>query len=364
MLSRTQPEASIAAGEQLFTVDVIDQTLLPHQLRVITLRTEQEVISAIKTMIVRGAPLIGVTAAFGMALGLRADASDHSLQASRTRLLASRPTAVNLRFAVEAVEAAVLPLAEQDRASVAWSLACQMLDSEVMLCERMGRHGAALLAHVHQANPSRPVQVLTHCNAGWLATVRHGTALAPLYEAQRQGIPLHVWVDETRPRNQGASLTAWELGQAGIPFTVIADNAGGHLMQHNQVDLCLVGADRVSRQGDVCNKIGTYLKALAASHNHVPFYAVLPLSTVDWTLLDGVSGTPIEERDAREVTHMTGWDEQADEIRTVRVVPLHAQAVNFGFDVTPRELMTGLITENGVCEASVAGLQTMRDLSR
>jgi methylthioribose-1-phosphate isomerase len=339
-----------------------DQTLLPHHVQIKTLCNESEVVDAIKTMVVRGAPLIGITAAFGMALGLHADASDIAMQSTHARLLASRPTAVNLRYALEQVDAAVAYLPPAHRAQAAWELACKMLDDEVVLCRRMGEHGAKLLAQLHHKNPNRPVRVLTHCNAGWLATVQHGTALAPLYEAQRQGIPLEIWVDETRPRNQGASLTAWELSQAGIELTVIADNAGGHLMQHGQVDICFVGADRVSRQGDVCNKIGTYLKALAAHHNQVPFYAVLPLSTVDWQLQDGVSGTPIEERDAGEVTHMTGWDEEANTLRKVRVVPQGVRALNVGFDVTPRNLMTGLITEHGICEASVAGLQSMRAL--
>ena len=363
MLSRSQPEASIAVGQEPFTIDVIDQTLLPHRLQVITLRSESEVVSAIKTMIVRGAPLIGITAAFGLAFALRDDASDAGLQAVYARLLASRPTAVNLRHALDLAYAAVKPLAVSARAHVAWQLACRILDDEVHLCARMGVHGAALLADLHRRNPNRPVRVLTHCNAGWLATVRHGTALAPLYEAQRQGIPIDVYVDETRPRNQGASLTAWELSQAGIALSVIADNAGGHLMQRGLVDICFVGADRVSRQGDVCNKIGTYLKALAAAHCQVPFYAVLPLSTVDWTLQDGVSDTPIEERDAREVTHMSGWDESSDDLRTVRIVPLGTKAINYGFDVTPCNLITGLITENGICEASESGLVRIRGIN-
>jgi methylthioribose-1-phosphate isomerase len=362
MLNPSQPGASIAAGQEPFTVDVIDQTLLPHRLKVITLRSESEVVGAIKTMIVRGAPLIGITAAFGLAFALCDDASDAGLLAAHTRLLASRPTAVNLRYALDLVRAAVMPLTVPARAQAAWQLACKILDDEVHLCARMGVHGAVVLAELHRRNPNRPVRVLTHCNAGWLATVRHGTALAPLYEAQRQGIPIDVFVDETRPRNQGASLTAWELSQAGIPFAVVADNLGGHLMQRGLVDICFVGADRVSRQGDVCNKIGTYLKALAAAHCQVPFYAVLPLSTVDWALQDGVRDTPIEERDAREVTHMSGWDESTNDLRTVRIVPLGAKAINYGFDVTPRSLMTGLITEHGICEASEAGLVRIRDM--
>ena len=336
-------------------VAVIDQTRLPHRFETLTLRTEADAVDAIVTMVVRGAPLIGVTGAYGLALAARNDASDAALEAAAQRLVAARPTAVNLAWAVQGVLRRLKAAPVDERVDLAFAEAGRIAEEDVAACEAIGRHGASLIA---AAAKGRTVNVLTHCNAGWLATVDWGTALAPIYAAYRQGIPVHVWVDETRPRNQGASLTAWELGQEGVPHTVIADNAGGHLMQHGMVDLCIVGSDRTTRTGDVCNKIGTYLKALAAHDNGVAFYAALPSSTVDWTISDGVAEIPIEQRSEREVTHISGATEDG-RIETVRLTPAGSRAANYGFDVTPARLVTGLITERGVCRASEAGLSAM-----
>ena len=339
------------------SVQVLDQTFLPHELRLATLETAEAAAAAIADMIVRGAPLIGATAAYGMALAMRADPSDAKLAAAGALLTASRPTAVNLRWAVERMQAHLSPLPPAARADAAWREAAAIADEDVAACEAIGEHGASLIAAARKPGKDR-IDVLTHCNAGWLATVDWGTALAPIYKAHRAGLPVHVWVDETRPRNQGASLTAWELGKEGVPHTVIADNAGGHLMQHGMVDLCVVGADRVTRAGDVCNKIGTYLKALAARDNGIPFYAALPSSTVDWRIADGVKDIPIEERSAREVTHISGLG-KGGKIETVRLTPEGSAAANPAFDVTPSRLVTGLITEAGVCPASEAGLRSL-----
>ena len=336
-------------------VAVIDQTRLPHRFETLTLRTLDDAVHAISAMVVRGAPLIGVTGAYGLALSARKDSSDGALEDAARTLVASRPTAVNLAWAVEGLLKRLRAVPVADRADFAFAEAARMADEDVAACEAIGEHGARLIA---AAAKDGPVDVLTHCNAGWLATVDWGTALAPIYQAHRQGVPVHVWVDETRPRNQGASLTAWELGQEGVPHTVIADNAGGHLMQHGQVDLCIVGSDRTTRTGDVCNKIGTYLKALAAHDNGVPFYVALPASTVDWTLADGVAEIPIEQRSEREVTHISGLTEDG-RIETVQLTPTGSRAANYGFDVTPARLVAGLITERGVCTASEAGLSAM-----
>jgi methylthioribose-1-phosphate isomerase len=339
------------------SVQVIDQTFLPHELRLATLETAEAAAAAISDMIVRGAPLIGATSAYGVALAMRADPSDEKLAAAGAMLAASRPTAVNLRWAVERMQACLAPLPTAARAGAAWREAAEIADEDVAACEAIGEHGAALIAKAKKPGKDR-VDVLTHCNAGWLATVDWGTALAPIYKAHRAGLPVHVWVDETRPRNQGASLTAWELGKEGVPHTVIADNAGGHLMQHGRVDLCIVGADRVTRAGDVCNKIGTYLKALAARDNGVPFYAALPSSTVDWRIADGVKDIHIEERSAREVTHISGLGE-GGKVQAVRLTPEGSAAANPAFDVTPSRMVTALITEAGVCPASEAGLRSL-----
>ena len=305
-------------------------------------------------MIVRGAPLIGVTAAYGLALAMREDASEAGIERACATLAATRPTAINLRWALDRMAALLRAAPESERGSLARAEAARIADEDVASCRAIGEHGAAILAEI-AARKTGPVNVLTHCNAGWLATVDWGTALAPIYVAHDAGVPVHVYVDETRPRNQGAALTAFELNAHGVPHTVIADNAGGHLMQHGQVDICIVGSDRTTAAGDVCNKIGTYLKALAAGDNRVPFYAALPFSTIDWTLSDGVRDIPIEERDAREVTHLTGRMD-AGEFATVAVVSPGSPVANPAFDVTPARLVTGLITERGVCAATPEGL--------
>jgi methylthioribose-1-phosphate isomerase len=336
-------------------VEIIDQTRLPHEFVIVRLDDLAAAERAIRDMLVRGAPLIGATAAWGMALAAVADPSDAGLARAAEILCAARPTAVNLRWAVERMAKLLGALPPAARAAAARAEAVAVADEDVAMCRSIGEHGAALIAAAANENPGRPVQVLTHCNAGWLATVDWGTALAPVYVAHERGLPLHVWVDETRPRNQGASLTAWELGRAGVPHTVIVDNAGGHLMQHGMVDLCIVGSDRTTAAGDVCNKIGTYLKALAAFDNGVPFYAALPASTIDWTLTDGVAQIPIEQRGAEEVERMTG--KTADgRIETVRILPDGSPAANYAFDVTPARLVTGIITERGVCRAGREGL--------
>ena len=337
-------------------VAIIDQTRLPHDFAVVRLTSLEEAAHAIRAMLVRGAPLIGAAAAYGVALALRADASDRGLERACATLLATRPTAVNLRWALERMRALLAPLPESRRVEVAEAEAAAIADEDVEINRSIGRHGATLIrAAAARKAPGEPVNVLTHCNAGWLATVDWGTALAPVYAAFEQGIPLHVWVDETRPRNQGASLTAWELKHHGVPHTVIADNVGGHLMQHGKVDLCIVGTDRTTATGDVCNKIGTYLKALAAHDNGVPFYVGLPSPTVDWTIADGVREIPIEERDGREVSELTGRTADG-RIETVRVTPDGSPVANYAFDVTPARLVTGLITERGVCAATRDGL--------
>jgi methylthioribose-1-phosphate isomerase len=315
-------------------------------------------VRAIADMQVRGAPLIGVSAAYGAALALRADPSDAGLARDFARLNAARPTAVNLAWALDQMRRAVADLAPGDRADAAYARARDICEEDVATCRRIGEHGAALIAEHAGREPGAPVQVLTHCNAGWLAAVDWGTALAPVYVAHEAGVPIHVWVDETRPRSQGALLTAFELGQHGVPHTVIADNAGGHLMQHGQVDLCIVGSDRTTRTGDVANKIGTYLKALAAKDTGVPFHAALPGSTIDWRLDDGIADIPIEERSPDEVTHVSGTDDQG-RVARVRVVAPGSPVANPAFDVTPARLMTGLITERGTCAANAAAMAAL-----
>ena len=333
-------------------VEVIDQTALPHRFRTLALRSAEEAVRAIKTMVVRGAPLIGATGAYGLALAAQDDPSDQGLNAAAQALAEARPTAVNLRWAVDRALKAVLARPVSERAEAAWAEAEAVADEDVAFCAAIGRHGLQLIRAAWDG--VRPVNVLTHCNAGWLATVDWGTALSPIYAAFEDGVPLHVWVDETRPRGQGAALTAWELGRHGVPHTVIADNAGGHLMQHGQVDLCIVGSDRTTAAGDVCNKIGTYLKALAAFDNGVPFYAALPFSTIDWSIARGAD-IPIEERSAEEVTLVSGLASDGT-VKTVRVTPQGSPAANPAFDVTPARLVTGIITERGVAQASREGL--------
>lgn len=339
-------------------VEIIDQTKLPFALEIVCLETVDEAAKAILDMLVRGAPLIGATAAYGMALAMKNDASDASLERAYKVLYESRPTAVNLRWAIDDLKAILSPLPNDARNKAAWDRAAAICDEDVAMCSAIGEHGKELILEAYEkVGKTRTINVLTHCNAGWLATVDWGTAIAPIYKAHEAGIPVHVWVDETRPRNQGASLTAWELHQHGIPHTVIADNAGGHLMQHGQVDLCIVGTDRTTSTGDVCNKIGTYLKALAAHDNGVPFYVALPSPTVDWTLDQG-SDIPIENRSETELTHVTGKDSKGD-MHTVRIVSEGSKGANPAFDVTPRHLVTKLITERGVCGASKEGLLTL-----
>ncbi len=340
------------------TVGIIDQTKLPHELVIVGLATLMDAAHAIRAMLVRGAPLIGAAAAYGVALAMREDPSDLALEKACRVLLATRPTAVNLRWALEEMRVLLVPLAEGDRAAAAYARAGEICEEDVTINRALGRHGRAVIeAAARKKRGGAPVNVLTHCNAGWLATVDWGTALAPIYAAQEAGIPLHVWVDETRPRNQGASLTAWELGQQGIPHTVIVDNAGGHLMQHGRVDLAIVGTDRTTASGDVANKIGTYLKALAAHDNDVPFYVALPSPTIDWSIEDG-RAIPIEERDPSEVTEIAGRLADGTTAR-VRLVPDGSPAANYAFDVTPARLVTGLITERGVCPASREGLLSL-----
>jgi methylthioribose-1-phosphate isomerase len=340
-------------------VEVIDQTLLPFEFSVRRLRSLADAATAISAMVVRGAPLIGVTAAYGIALAMRDAPGDASLAAAVSALVATRPTAVNLRWAAERMRASLSSLPPAQRAERAYAEAAAIAEEDVAACAAIGRHGLELLRDVAaRTTPARPLNVLTHCNAGWLACVDWGTALAPVYAAHEAGLPVHVYVDETRPRSQGAFLTAFELGAHGVPYTVIADNAGGHLLQHGQVDLCIVGSDRTTATGDVANKIGTYLKALAAHDNGVPFYAALPSSTIDWSLTDGVLQVPIEERSAREVTHVRGRAPDGSCVEMEVVAP-GSPVRNPGFDVTPARLVTAIITERGVAPASRPGLAAL-----
>ena len=334
-----------------WSVGIIDQTALPHQFTTVCLSSLQDVARAIATMQVRGAPLIGATAAYGVALALRADASDEALERACATLAATRPTAVNLKWALDEMVAAVRNRPREERLGAAYRRAAEICEEDVAINQAIGRHGANLIAAIAaNKKAGQPAQVLTHCNAGWLATVDFGTALAPVYVAHDRGVALHVWVDETRPRNQGAALTAWELGQHGVPHTVIADNTGGHLMQHGMVDMVLVGADRVTADGDVCNKIGTYLKALAAKDNGVPFYVGLPSPTIDFSVSNGVAAIPIEQRGADEVATVTGRTADG-RVEKVRIVPEGSMVANYGFDVTPARLVSGLITERGIIVA-------------
>jgi methylthioribose-1-phosphate isomerase len=339
-----------------WSVGVIDQTALPHRLVTARLTTLAEAAHAIRAMVIRGAPLIGATAAYGMSLALREDASDESLERAYAMLLATRPTAINLKWALDEMMAVVRNRPRAERTAAAYRRAAEICEDDVAINTAIGRNGLPLIeAIAAKKQPGERVNVLTHCNAGWLAAVDVGTATAPIYMAYDKGVPIHVFADETRPRNQGASLTAWELGRHGVPHTLIADNTGGHLMQHGLVDLVIVGTDRVTANGDVCNKIGTYLKALAARDNNVPFYVALPSPTIDFTVADGVAEIPIEQRSPDEVATMTG--RAADgRIETVRIAPADTPVANYGFDVTPARLVTGLITERGVLAASRAAL--------
>ncbi|MDI1299520.1 S-methyl-5-thioribose-1-phosphate isomerase [Methylotenera sp.] len=347
------PNDGMAVGGSF--VSIIDQTKLPHTFKIVEINNMSQMIVAIKTMQVRGAPLIGAAAAYGIALAMQEDCSNEHLHLAATQLIQSRPTAVNLRWAVERMKLLLLPMPTALRLQAAWEEAAKICEEDVLLNQAIGQHGLSLIQSLHaqdlNVQNGRQFNILTHCNAGWLATVDFGTALAPIYAAHDAGVNVHVWVDETRPRNQGASLTAWELAQHGVPHTVISDNAGGHLMQHGQVDMVIVGADRVTSSGDVCNKIGTYLKALAAFDNHVPFYAAVPSPTIDWTMLNGVQEIEIEERDGREVVWMTGML-ATGEVAEVNILPVNTRVANPAFDVTPARLVTGIITEHGVFSPS------------
>lgn len=349
---------TICLADDGWAVEIIDQTKLPFEFVTVRLENLEDAAVAIKDMLVRGAPLIGATAAYGMALAMHADPTSRQLGNAYDRLLATRPTAVNLRWALDEMARLLEPMSENERASAAYQRAAQICDEDVEICSSIGDNGMQLIKAVYEKRgTSEPVNILTHCNAGWLATVDWGTALAPIYKAFDAGIPVHVWVDETRPRNQGASLTAWELGKHGVPLSIIADNAGGHLMQEGRVEMCITGTDRTTAAGDVCNKIGTYLKALAAHDNKVPFYVALPSPTIDWTMEDGRE-IPIEERDASEVTKLNGKTMSGDVV-TVEIVPDGAAAANPAFDVTPSRLVSGLITERGVSKASKEALAKM-----
>ncbi|HUE46628.1 MAG TPA: S-methyl-5-thioribose-1-phosphate isomerase [Aestuariivirgaceae bacterium] len=345
---------SIWVGGDGRSVEIIDQTKLPHEFEIATLSTVEDAARAIETMQVRGAPLIGATAAYGMCLALADDASDEALDAAYARLRRTRPTAINLLWALDDMLAALRNRPRDERLAAGYARAAEICDADVETNRSIGEQGLKIIEDIAAAKPGKRVNVLTHCNAGWLATVDWGTALAPIYLAHDKGLAIHVWVDETRPRNQGAALTAWELGSHGVAHTIVADNAGGHLMQRGDVDMVIVGTDRTTSTGDVANKIGTYLKALAAHDNDVPFYVALPHSTIDWTVADG-SDIPIEERSGEEVTHVTG--RAADgKIVTVQLSAPGSAAGNPAFDVTPARLVTGLITERGVAQASGEGL--------
>jgi methylthioribose-1-phosphate isomerase len=338
-----------------WSIEVIDQTKLPFAFVTKRLASADEAAEAIKSMVVRGAPLIGATGAYGLCMALRQDASDEALERAYDMLVKTRPTAINLKWALDEMMASVRNQPKERRVAAAYVRAAQLCDDDVTTNEAIGRHGLALIEDIAAKKKGATVNVLTHCNAGWLACVDWGTALAPIYMAHDKGIAIHVWVDETRPRNQGGSLTAYELGAHGVKHSIIADNAGGHYMQHGDVDLCIVGTDRTTASGDVANKIGTYLKALAAHDNGVPFYVALPSSTIDWTISDGVKQIEIEERSGREITHVQGRS-AAGEVLTVELTAPGSPARNPAFDVTPARLVTGLITERGIAKATREGL--------
>jgi methylthioribose-1-phosphate isomerase len=344
-----------------WSVGIIDQTRLPHALVTERLTSLSDVAAAISTMQVRGAPLIGAAAAYGICLALRADASDTALDDACRTLAATRPTAINLRWALEEMRDRLRAVPAVERVAEAYRQAAAICEADVATNRAIGEHGATLLREAWKRKEGKRkggrgrLNVLTHCNAGWLATVDWGTALAPIFTAHDAGLPVHVWVDETRPRNQGASLTAWELLQHGVPHTIVVDNVGGHLMQHGEVDLCITGTDRTTSRGDVANKIGTYLKALAARDNDIAFYVALPSSTIDWTIADGIAEIPIEQRDGTEVSEISGRLKDGT-IASVRIVPEGSAVANYAFDVTPARLVTALITERGVCPASTEGL--------
>ncbi len=349
-----KPTRSIWLENGHGSVGIIDQTLLPHQFVTVKLATVEDIARAIKTMQVRGAPLIGAAAAYGLWLAMRDDAVDENMERAYAELLATRPTAINLKWALDEMTAVLRPCPPEQRAGLALFRAVEIADEDVAINKAIGRHGLAIIEEIAARKKGKRVNVLTHCNAGWLATVDFGTATAPIYMAHDEGLPIHVFVDETRPRNQG-TLTAWELGQHGVAHTLIPDNTGGHLMQHGMIDLVIVGADRVTARGDVCNKIGTYLKALAARDNNVPFYVALPSPTIDFTVGDGITEIPIEQRSAEEVSLVSGITADGER-KSVRVIPEGSKVANYAFDVTPARFVTGLITERGVLPAAGAAL--------
>ncbi|MDX5594577.1 S-methyl-5-thioribose-1-phosphate isomerase [Pseudovibrio sp. SPO723] len=349
---------SVWVAEDGRTVQILDQTKLPFELEIIDLHTVTDAATSIRDMWVRGAPLIGAVAAYGVALAMKKDTSDENLQAAYDELIVTRPTAINLKWALDRICPALKEVNPAERLTAAYALAGEIADEDVQINNQIGENGLKIIREIAaKKKPGETINILTHCNAGWLATVDWGTALSPIYKAHDEGIKVHVWVDETRPRNQGG-LTSFELGSHGVSHTLIADNAGGHLMQHGEVDLCIVGTDRTTARGDVCNKIGTYLKALAAKANGVPFYVALPSPTIDWTVWDGVKEIPIEQRDGTEQSHVYGIG--PDGTRTwVDTAPKGTTCGNYAFDVTPAEYVTGLITERGVCEASPEGLKAL-----
>jgi len=350
------PYRTIWLAADGWSLEIIDQTRLPHDFAIVRLGDLDDAVRAIRDMQVRGAPLVGATAAYGVCLAVRADPSDAAIDAAIERLGATRPTAVDLPWALGEMRAVLRNRPRGERVRAAYARAAAIAESSVADCRAIGVHGLELIRAAHAGiGADRAVNILTHCNAGWLATVDWGTALAPVYMAHDAGIPIHVWVDETRPRNQGAALTAWELRGHGVAHTVIVDNAGGHLMQHGLVDMCITGSDRTTATGDVCNKIGTYLKALAAHDCGIPFYVALPRSSIDWSIEDGVADIPIEQRDPREITHVSGRDAQGHH-RAVAIMPEGSPAANYAFDVTSSRLVTALVTERGVCAASRKGL--------
>ncbi|MCH7547078.1 MAG: S-methyl-5-thioribose-1-phosphate isomerase [Planctomycetes bacterium] len=351
-----KPYRSIWLADDGWSVEIIDQTRLPHEFVTVRLTGLEDAADAIRNMQVRGAPLIGATAAYGVCLALHRNASNEALEEAGRTLLATRPTAINLHWAIQEMRSWLEPLSETERVRAAYQKAGEICDEDVQNNRAIGDHGVVLLEDIYQQRRTEdPLNILTHCNAGWLATVDWGTALAPIYLAHDRGMPLHVWVDETRPRNQGASLTAWELLQHGVPHTVIVDSTGGHLMQRGLVDCCITGCDRTTASGDVCNKIGTYLKALAARDNGVPFLVALPGPTIDWSITDGLRDIPIEQRDGREVSHIEGLSQDGTP-QTLQLTPEGSPVANYAFDITPACLVTALITERGVCEASKEGL--------
>jgi methylthioribose-1-phosphate isomerase len=346
---------SIWVDDDGFGVRVIDQTLLPHAFETRRLAALADAVTAIRDMWVRGAPLIGAAAAYGVALAMNEDDSDHGLHDACAKLIAARPTAVNLAWAVEEMHRLLSPLIPSERLHAAYAAAAAIADEDVAINSAIGDHGLRLIRRLAEAKEGKPLNIMTHCNAGWLATVDWGTATAPIYKAHEAGVPMHVYVSETRPRNQGAFLTAWELANHGVPHTVVVDNAAGHLMQHGDVDLVIVGTDRTTARGDVCNKIGTYLKALAAKDNGIPFYVAAPSPSIDFTMRDGLREIPIETRSSEEVTHIAGLAEDGSRAR-VRLTPAESPAINHGFDVTPARLVTGLITERGIVDANERAL--------